>query len=148
MTTEYGIAVLFCVPSSRQPGMGIPASYGIHEYNAFLAKNDISTDHANCYTNVNEDNMTPAHRKLFKLHMRMSHQSMRELQHWAKDPVLANKYDLPAEIVTCQIPLCAACQYGKAKMREKTKSTSSIAQNIQSPAEFISVDTLIAGTPR
>ena len=65
---------------------------------------------------------------------------MKEIQQWARD----GQYDLPIDISKCEIPICAACQFGEAK--KKKPETGTIAKETK-PGDFISVDAMEAGIP-
>ena len=56
----------------------------------------------------------------------------------------------PTRLATCAIPVCSACQYGKASKRllqQKTRRNGAEVEKAQAPGDVISVDKMISRTP-
>ena len=45
------------------------------------------------------------------------------------------------------IPICLACAYGAAKQRNHRSKTNKLGNTAKDPGDFVSVDTMEAGTP-
>ena len=113
---------------------------GIQRFQAFNVAIDDSSDHETQRT----DNLSPASRKLLRLHHRLGHKGFHDLQKWAAEGING----IPTDVATCQIPMCRACQYGAAKKRSHEKTnTGSVVGAPQGPGDFVSVDQMIAGSP-
>ena len=82
---------------------------------------------------------------LLKLHHRFGHISFRKLQLLAKQGVIPKRY------ATCDIPVCAACMYGKMIRKQwRHKSTSEFDNdmgNVKIPGELVAVDQMVSPTP-
>ena len=58
--------------------------------------------------------------------------------------------DSPKRLANCDIPICSACQYGKATRRpwrQKTNKNLAEVEPSSRPGDCVSVDQSIAGTP-
>ena len=92
-------------------------------------------------TTKDNTNLSASQKLLLRLHHRYSHGSMKDIQQWSRDRL----YNIPIDVSCCTIPICSACQFGMAKKR--TKQTGTIGKGKLNPGDFVSVDTMIAGTP-
>ena len=90
------------------------------------------------------DNLTKAQRTLLRLHHRFGHASMFQIQQWAKQGLC----NIPIDVASVpDLPVCLACACGTAKRRGHNKATGNLGAKATVPGDFISVDTLTAGTP-
>lgn len=100
--------------------------------------------HSYLGTFPNHNNRTAAQQKLLRLHHRLGHTSMLTIQQWAKQGL----YNIPLDVASVtELPVCLACAYGAAKCHGHHKSTGSIGVKATKPGDFVSVDTMQAGTP-
>jgi hypothetical protein len=113
---------------------------GITKYQAFYGSANASSSP----TPQHNDNLSPASRKLLRLHHRLGHKGFHEIQQWAAEGI----NDIPRDVATCTIPMCQACQYGAAKNRPHERTnTGSVVGTPTQPGDFVSVDQMIAGSP-
>ena len=69
---------------------------------------------------------------------------MHTIQDWARQGL----YNIPIEIGKIkELPLCLACAYSAAKRCIHNKQTKSLGSQAKEPGDFVSVDTMEAGTP-
>ena len=90
---------------------------------------------------VSADNLSASQRTLLRIHHRYDHTSMTDIRSWAT----LGLYNLPIDIARCDIPICPACAFGLARKRKK--DSGSIGPDNPNPGDFVSVDTMVAGTP-
>ena len=82
--------------------------------------------------------------EFLKFHLKFNHCSPRKIQLMAKQGLL------PTRLVTCAIPVCSACQFGKASKRpwrQKKRRNGAEVDRVQAPVDVISVDQMISRTP-
>jgi len=82
--------------------------------------------------------------EFLRYHLRFGHCSPRKIQAMAKQGLL------PRRLATCPIPICSACQFGKASKRQwRTKTAANAASPAAAtlPGQVVSVDQLISRTP-
>ena len=82
--------------------------------------------------------------EFLKFHLKFNHCSPRKIQ------VMAEQGLLPKRLATCNIPVCSACQFGKASKRpwrQKTRKNGAEVEPAQHPGDVISVDQMISRTP-
>jgi len=65
---------------------------------------------------------------------------------------MAKKGELPKRLATYDIPVCSACQYGKATRRPRRTKATNKDQNAPNktatkPGQMVSVDMMVAGVP-
>jgi hypothetical protein len=73
--------------------------------------------------------------EFYRLHVRAGHLSFAKLR------ALAQRGDIPKRLKHCAIPVCAACQYGKATRRPcRTKKPNRKIKPATRPGECVSVD--------
>ena len=90
--------------------------------------------------NITFQNLTDDQRLLLHYHCRLDHMNMLDIQ------ALASEGFLPRRIAFCDIPLCAACQIGKAKKKAVGKSNLVPADKIY-PGDLIHMDQAESTTP-
>jgi GAG-pre-integrase domain len=82
---------------------------------------------------------------MLRWHHRLSHMSMRRIQ------MMAQNGQLPKSLATCRVPMCQACQYGKATRHpwrsKATKVNKEESTTITKPGQCVSVDQLESITP-
>jgi hypothetical protein len=82
--------------------------------------------------------------EFLRYHIKYNHCSPRRIQ------LLAATGVLPKRLAKCQIPICSACQFGKATRRpwrQKTTRTTSDSEQIRKPGQVVSVDQMVSQTP-
>ena len=82
--------------------------------------------------------------EFLKFHLKFNHCSPRKIH------VMAEQGILPTQLVTCAIPVCSACQFGKASKRpwrQKTRRNRAEVKRAQDPDDVISMDQMISRTP-
>ena len=82
--------------------------------------------------------------EFLKFHLKFNHFSSRKIQ------VMAEQGLLPTRLATYAIPVCSACQFGKASKRpwrQKTRRNGAEVERSQTPGDVISVDQMISQTP-
>ena len=83
--------------------------------------------------------------ELLRIHHRFVHISFKKLQHMAKQGVIPKKY------ATCDVPVCAACVYGKMirkKWRNKPMNTYDMEPlEAKAAGELVAVDQMVSPTP-
>lgn len=89
-------------------------------------------------------NLTPKQRQKLYLHECCAHENFHNLNRWIRhkkfpnvDPSLANEPD----------PLCAICQFSKARKRTHKANVGNIRSNHTAPGQGVSSDGMEAGTP-
>ena len=63
---------------------------------------------------------------------------------------MARQGTIPKHLATCDIPVCSACQYGKASKRPwryMTKKNRTKPPKPAKPGQVVSVDMMVAGVP-
>ena len=83
--------------------------------------------------------------ELLRHHHNMGHLSFTKVQEMAKQGIFSSR------IAKCAVPICSACQYGKATRRQwRTKSCKShqdVSEHPTKPGQCMSVDQLVPPTP-
>ena len=82
--------------------------------------------------------------EFLKYHIKFGHCSPKKIQ------VMARQGLLPKRLATCDIPICSACQYGKATKRpwrQKTVRNRETGRQPTAPGDVVSVDQMISATP-
>ena len=87
--------------------------------------------------------LTLAQRVKMQWHQRLNHIGFDQLTSWMRQ----GKLKVAPEIVNAPNPVCAVCQFGKAKRRSHTKCTSPIDAQHTKPGNGVSADQLEAGCP-
>jgi hypothetical protein len=73
--------------------------------------------------------------ELYRLHVRAGHLSFAKL--WA----MAQQGEVPRRLASCELPMCAACQFGKATRKPwRTKKKNRKVKTAPAPGECVSVD--------
>ena len=92
-----------------------------------------------------EDTQKVNHAAQFlKYHHKFNHCSPKKIQEMAKQG------QLPKYLATCDVPICSACQFGKAtrrKWRDKTRKNRRQVVPPSRPGQVVSVDMMVAGVP-
>jgi hypothetical protein len=89
------------------------------------------------------NNLTKPQLTKLQWHQRLNHINFNQLTSWMRQGHI--KVD-PA-VINCPDPICAACQYGKARRRSHSSDTGRIDKDASAPGDGISADQLEAGTP-
>ena len=82
--------------------------------------------------------------EFLKYHIRFNHCSPIKIQEMARQGIL------PKRLATCDVPVCSACQFGKASRRpwrHKTAKNAAKPKQAAQPGDIVSVDQLISPTP-
>jgi hypothetical protein len=66
-------------------------------------------------------NLSPTQRKLLKLHQKMGHLNMQQVQTFAKNGIFGPAYQ---KLGTCDLPLCKSCMHSKQHRSPVTPTTS------------------------
>lgn len=92
-----------------------------------------------------EDTQPKNHAAEFlKYHHKYNHCSPTKIQ------AMARKGELPSYLAKCDVPVCSACQFGKATRRpwrNKNKKNSKKTRSVTRPGQVVSVDMMEAGVP-
>ena len=82
--------------------------------------------------------------EFLKYHIKYGHCSPKRIR------AMAKRGELPRRLAHCDIPICSACQFGKASRkpwRQKTSNNKDEATPVTKPGQVVSVDQLISKTP-
>ncbi len=82
--------------------------------------------------------------EFLKFHLKYGHATPGRLQEMARQGII------PRRLASCDVPVCSACQYGKATKRpwrQKTSNNNSEVARVTRPGQVISVDQMISKTP-
>ncbi|CAJ1936825.1 unnamed protein product, partial [Cylindrotheca closterium] len=111
---------------------------------------DLDMDKSKCSAPIHiedneEDTQKQNHAAEFlKYHHKFNHCSPAKIQ------AMAKKGELPKYLATCDVPVCSACQFGKATRRPwrtKNKKNGRKAKTATRPEQVVSVDMMEAGVP-
>ena len=92
---------------------------------------------------VPNSNVSKATQDLLMWHERLAH------VHFSKLQKLARAGYLPKHIATCDIPICASCQFGKAHKRNKMDGQNNKigSKNATKPGDLVHMDQAESSTP-
>ena len=138
------------------PSNNLPMSYGYDHKEVKKSAHALSSIISE--TSQHNMNLSEAQQELVRWHNRFGHLSFRKVQFVMRTGVLATsehkrRLHIKASTLT-NLPLCAACQYGKQKRRPSPGTTSSIvkdrkgitkAENLY-PGQCVSVDHFVCST--
>ena len=82
--------------------------------------------------------------EFLKYHINYCHASPARLQEMAKQVII------PRHLATCNVPICSACQYGKATRRpwrNKTRKDNLSVTKVRRPGQTVGIDQMISKTP-
>lgn len=82
--------------------------------------------------------------EFLRYHLRFGHCSPKKLK------LMATLGIIPRRLAKCPVPICSACQFGKASRRPwrtKTAQNASTVDPIRIPGAVVSVDQLVSATP-
>jgi hypothetical protein len=88
-------------------------------------------------------NLSKSQQLKLLMHERCNHRSTETINTWIRRGLLP----VDPSVANCPDPICAACQYGKAKQRSHKSFTRSIAMSATYPGAGVSSDQLEAGCP-
>merc|ERR1712127_939813 len=110
---------------------------GNTKLNCFIATNTKSKQILNKDYNIS---LSQSQKELLKWHYKLGHKGMQEIQ------ALARINILPRHLSNTDIPICEACQYGKAHLRSKGNSPLIDPTKPIKPGDLIHVDQAISRT--
>jgi hypothetical protein len=105
-----------------------------------------------CVTKEMNQNLSPPQKELLKWHYKLGHLGLQRVQALIRSGALGS-HPLLRAAGTCERPLCASCQYGKAKRRPvQSKTTREVVTKALSketliPGQKVSMDHFIVTTP-
>jgi len=142
--SDHGILTMFgkTLTIPYHTATGIPILYtapGIQSYRAFMA-DLVSSSPA---SHLHPKNLSPAQQAKLILHERFNHVAMKTLNQWIRSGNLS----VDKSIANCVIPICHACQFGKARKRSHSGATGRISAQHSAPGQGISADQVETGYP-
>jgi hypothetical protein len=122
---------------------------GFHNYDHFCAANDLFND-PSCFSSISalspisyKHNLTNPQRLKLMLHERSNYMNWKTIN----QSIRAGHLNVDKMVANCPDPICAACEYGKAKQHSHKTDQCSITAHHLYPGVGISADQLEAGSP-
>ena len=139
------------------PSNNLPMSFGYDKQNMMTGSVALNTT-VNEVSQHNE-NLTAPQKELLKWHYRLGHLNFRKVQFLMRTGILATtektrRLHSQAASLLQDLPLCAACQFGKQRRRTEPGSTTTIVKDRRGvtkdgnlhPGQCISVDHFVCST--
>ena len=124
--TNTNLPIYYSAPNSKQ-------------YDAYLCHPTHGDNNSTVYAYT--ATLSNAQRELLQWHRRLGHRNMQDIQNYAR---LGH---LPTTIANVPIPLCEACQYGKAHKRQSGDTPLANSNKPLKPGDLLHVDQAISTTP-
>jgi hypothetical protein len=117
----------------------------------------LNTEFHTCVVSEANQNLSHSQKQLLKWHFRLGHINMQTIQGLLRSGILATtepQKKLHRAAANCELPVCASCQFGRAKRRpvpgkttqSDSKHEGALKRNNLLPGQEVSVDHFICST--
>ena len=108
-----------------------------------------------CVTNEANQNLTPSQKELLLWHFRLGHIGFQHVQ-WLICTGCLKVHGNSKEVANCERPICAACEFGKGRLRPNKVNTieknpmkdQDLKKDHLLPGQMVSADHYISRSPR